>query len=112
MYASREAEVTHKITKIYGIVKGQFSHSLKTVLIQEGGFDEKDKEKDILWLLERLKEITSGLDTKSNKRCNISNAILAFLTMRQGEKEGDSSYLKRFNINLETLYTTRFRSKE
>ena len=27
------------------------------------------------------------------------------MTMRQGEKEGDSSYLKRFKINLETLYT-------
>ena len=79
MYASREAEVTHNMTKIYGLVKGQCSHSLKTVLKQEEEFDEKDKEQDILWLLERLKEITSGLDMKSNKRCNLFDAMLAFL---------------------------------
>ena len=66
------------MTKIYGIVKGQCSHSLKTVLKQEGGFNEKDKEQDILWLLERPKEITSRLDMKSNKRCNLFNAMLDF----------------------------------
>ena len=46
---------------------------------------------------------------KSNKRCNLFDEILAFLTMRQWEKEGDSLYLKRFKINLEPLYTARGR---
>ena len=100
LYANREAEVTNNMNKIYGIVKTQCSYSLKIVLEQEKEFDEKNKDQDIVWLLERLKEITSCLDMKSNKTCNLFDAALAFLTMRQGEKEGDSLCLKRFRIIL------------
>jgi hypothetical protein len=100
---TREAELESNMNKIYVIVKGQCSHSLCTVLKQEDKYKQKDKEQDILWLLEHLKSITSGLDSKSNKRCNLFDAILAFITMRQGENENDSAYMKRFKVNMETL---------
>ena len=54
-------------------------------------------------VLATLQSLTSGLDNKSNKRSNLFDAILAFITMRQGENESDTSYMKRFRVNLDTL---------
>ena len=50
-----------------------------------------------------LKKLTSGLDNKSNKRCNLFDALYAFVTMKQGETESDVNYMKRFRVNLDTL---------
>jgi len=76
---------------------------LKALLKQETDYDAKDRVQDVLWLLKSLKSLTSGLDSKSNKRCNLFDAILAFITIRQGESESDSAYMKRFKVNLDTL---------
>jgi hypothetical protein len=105
LYAAREADMKNNMDKVYGIVKGQCSMSLRTVIKQDAVFDEKNDEHDVLWLLSKLKEVTSGLDTKSNKRSNLHEAILVLFTMRQGESESDSSYMKRFEMNVETLIT-------
>ena len=105
LYAVREADMKNNMDKVYGIVKGQCSMSLRTVIKQEPDYDEKNDQHDVLWLLSKLKEVTSGLDTKSNKRSNLHEAILVLFTMRQGESENDSSYMKRFDINIETLIT-------
>jgi hypothetical protein len=95
----------NNMDKVYGIVKGQCSMSLQTVIKQDPDFDEKNDEHDVLWLLSKLKEVTSGLDTKSNKRSNLHEAILVLFTMKQGESKSDSSYMKRFEMNVETLIT-------
>ena len=105
MYTIREADMNNNMDKVYGLVKGQCSTSLRTVIKQDPDFVDKDEQHDILWLLKKLKEVTSGLDTKSNKRSNLHEAILVFFTMKQGENESDSKYMKRFETNLETLIT-------
>ena len=105
MYVNREIELNMNMTKVYGLVKGQCSHSLRAILKREDDFDSKDAGQDILWLLEKLQSLTSGLDSKSNKRCNMFDALLAFVTMRQGDSESDSSYMKRFQVNCDTLFS-------
>ena len=102
-FVDREIRVETNVKRIYGLVKGQCSHSLRALLKQEKDYEKKDSKQDVLWLLEQLKKITSGLDSKSNKRCNLFDALLAFITMRQGNDESDSAYLKRFRVNLDTL---------
>jgi len=57
----------------------------------------------MLRLLETLQSLTSGLDNKSNKRCNPFDALLAFIIMRQGENEHDSAYMRRLRVNIDTL---------
>ena len=57
----------------------------------------------MLWLTKTLKALISGLDNKSNKRHNILDAFLVFITIQQGENESDSGYIKRFKINMDTL---------
>ena len=102
-YVDREICVETNVKRIYGLIKGQCSHSLRALLKQEKDYEDKDRQQDVLWLLKQLKKITSGLDSKSNKRCNLFDALYAFITMRQGNDESDSAYLKRFRVNVDTL---------
>ena len=103
LFVQRKQELISNMQKIYGLVKGQCSASLRAVLKTESDYEEKDGEQDVLWLLENLKKLTSGLDSKGNKRCNLFDALLAFITMRQGDTESDTSYMKRFRVNTDTL---------
>ena len=57
----------------------------------------------MLWLLSKVKEITSGLDSKSNKRSNLHNALLNLTKMYQSKEETDDDFMKPFKGNLETL---------
>ena len=101
----REMQLESNMCKLYGLIKGQCSHSLRAVLKQENDFEEKDGEQNVLWLMEKLQKITSGLDSKSNKLCNLFDALFAFVTMRQGDNESDTAYMKSFKVNLDTLYS-------
>ena len=104
-YVDRELQLETNLCKVYALVKGQCSHSLRAVLKQETDYEDKDTGQDLLWLLEKLQALTSGLDNKSNKRCNLFDALYVLVTMKQGESESDTSYMKRFKVNLDTLYS-------
>ena len=62
LYVTREMELDNNVRKIYGLVKGQCSHSLKTILKQEKEYKIKDRAQDILWLMKTLKVLASRLD--------------------------------------------------
>ena len=67
-FVDREIRVKTNVKRIYGLIKGQCSHSLRALLKQEKKYEENDRKQNVLWLLEQLKKITSGLDSKSNKK--------------------------------------------
>ena len=60
--------------KLYGVVIGQCSDAVLSVLGNDIEYITKDEECDVIWLLRKLKTITSGLDSKSNKRSCIANS--------------------------------------
>jgi hypothetical protein len=103
LYAAREADMKNNMDKVYGIVKGQCSMSLHTVIKQYPELDEKNDKHNVFRLLSKLKDVTSGLDMKSNKHSNLHEAILVLFTMKQGEFESDSNYMKRFEMNIKML---------
>ena len=103
LYVSREMDLETNMLKIYGLIKGQCSHSLLAILKQEKEYDQKNSSQDVLWLMEKLKKLTAGLDNKSNKRCNLFDALYALVTMKQGDTESDVGYMKRFRVNIDTL---------
>ena len=71
------------LDKMYGLVWGQCSHGIKSIIHNKKYFKEKLDVFDFLWLLERMKEITSGMCVKSNNRYNTHKATLNFLAMNQ-----------------------------
>ena len=52
-YVDREMEMENNMSKIYGLIKGQCSHSVRAVFKQETYFKKKDTVQDILWLLKK-----------------------------------------------------------
>ena len=64
--------------------------------------DKEDKE-DVIWLLEKLKFATVGIDETSNPEDNLHEILTTFLNMRQGDTEPDDDYLRRFRANSKTL---------
>jgi hypothetical protein len=103
LYIAREMKQQDNMDKLYRIVTGQCSHSLISILENDIDFSEKDEKCDVLWLLQKLKEITSGLDVKSNKRSNLHKALVAFLKREQFTGKSDDDYMKCFKASVETL---------
>ena len=66
LYVTCKIELDNNVQKIYGLVKGQCSYLLKTILKQEKEYRIKDRSRDLLWLMKTLKSLTSGIDTNSN----------------------------------------------
>jgi hypothetical protein len=103
LYIAREMQLSDNMDKLYGVVTGQCSHALISILENDVDFSEKDEQCDVLWLLKKLKEITSGLDIKSNKRSNLHDALVAFVKTEQHNGESDDDYMTRFKASVETL---------
>jgi hypothetical protein len=103
LYIAREMQLVDNMDKLYGVVTGQCSHALISILENDVEFGDKDEQCDVLWLLKKLKEITSGLDIKSNKRSNLHDALVAFVKTEQHNGESDDDYMKRFKASVETL---------
>ena len=103
LYIARGQKVKSNMDKLYGVVIGQCSDALLSVLNNNIEYITKDEECDIIWLLEKLKTITLGLDSKSNKRSNLHDALKILVKMQQGPDESDDTYMKRFKANIDTL---------
>ena len=102
-YMAREDDVRSNMDKLYGIIVGQCSEAVLSVLENDSDYIAKDEDCDVIWLLTKVKVITSGLDSKSNKRSNLHEALLLLTKMQQGNEELDDSYLKRFKANVDNL---------
>ena len=103
LFVGRKAKLESNMKRIYGLIKGQCSVSLKAALKTEKSYEDKNRSQDVLWLMQTVRQLTSGLDSKGNRRSNLFDALFGFITMKQGESESDSAYMKRFNVNCDTL---------
>ena len=93
----------NNIEKIYATIWGQCTQSLQGIVRNIDEYKKKAQSFDVIWLLEQLKKITSGIDVKLNKRAVLHDQLLTFLTMRQGATESNDDYVKRFTSNLQVL---------
>ena len=106
LYVTREAELESNMKKVYGLIKGQCSVSLRAAMKTKNDYESKNSVQDVLWLFKTLQALTSGLDSKGNKRSNLFDALFGLITMKQGETESNSAYMKRFHVNLDTLISS------
>eukprot|EP00957_Ditylum_brightwellii_P058808 4458361-Ditylum_brightwellii.AAC.1 len=90
------------IDKILAYTWGQCTSLLQLVIVGLSKYEDKAATCDVIWLLESLKLATAGIDSKSNKYDYLIEAILMFLTMRQGDTESNDGFLKRFKANAQT----------
>jgi hypothetical protein len=99
----RKKTIQNNLDKIYGLVWGQCSQSLQSVMKGDVEYKEKSVAADCVWLLQNLKKITSGIDKKANPLSTYCNAVSTLFSMRQGSNEANDVYMRRFNNNILTL---------
>ena len=63
---------------------GKFSQSLKSTNKGDVESIPKSKVFDVIWLLNKSKNIKAGIDTKSNPELTLHEHMIYLFTMRQG----------------------------
>ena len=66
---------------MYDKIWGKCIDALQSMIAHEEGYEEKERKKDLIWLLKTIKEIYSGLDKLGNKRVTYYNALKLFVLM-------------------------------
>ena len=51
-------------------------------------------------MLNKVKKITAGVDTKMNPALTLHEQIMSFFTIKQGRMEADDDYLNRFDSGI------------
>ena len=86
--------------KVYAIVIGQCSQSLQSTVKGNYKCISKYRVFDAIWLLKKVKKITSGVYTKANNTLTLHAHTMELFNMRQGRTEADYYYLNMFNSRL------------
>ena len=69
IYIAREPQLKQNVTKLYNVVWGQCTDQLQSAINYQSNYEEKSKEKDVLWLLEKLQKETAGAGFAWQQRC-------------------------------------------
>ena len=67
------------------------------------GIQKKSSDFDTLWLLQKIKKMTAGVDMKANQDFNLHEKMIIFRTTQQCKTKSDDDYLNRFNSRLENM---------
>ena len=70
-FLDKEETLQSNVNKICGLVIGQFTSSLKSTIKGDKTYEKNSKAFDALWLLEKIKTVTAGVDAKVNTICNL-----------------------------------------
>ena len=79
------------------------TESVQTMLKADEEYEEKSADFNYAWILEKLKMIVSGLDTKVNLRVSLHDAITNYIMLKQQTYETNDAYLTRFKSMVGTL---------
>ena len=105
MYMKRLTTLESNQLKLYALLWGQLSEGLKQAVQGEDDFDSKSESFDCIWLLEKVKLLSAGVNSKINAHCSYLQALTHFCTMRQGGQETNESFKKRVNATAKTVST-------
>ena len=93
------------VVNVFAITEGNCSDAVVEQVQSTDDYSTKKMTGDIKWLLTRLKDITSGLDTTTNKYALYYAALKEFMSMHQWFTETDEAFNLRFKDSIDTLFT-------
>ena len=67
LYVTKEAEIKDNICNMYDKIWGQCTDALQSMISHEEGYEEKERNKDLIWMLKTIKETSSVLDKLGNE---------------------------------------------
>ena len=102
-YLIRLKTLKNNKESLYGLIWGQCSSGLQEVLKQEEDFYKSAAVFNCVWILEKIKLVSSGIDSKSNKHANLIKALTGLCNIKQGATESNDSFRKRVDSAAVTL---------
>ena len=102
-YVDRQIDLEENLKRIYILIWGQCTHTLKTYVQSMENYDAKSKAYDVLWLLKQLKPSVSGIDTKADKFKTLWLVLKKVVNMKQGQNEDCDDFYSRVKSNFEQL---------
>ena len=82
--------------KLYSVIWGQYSDTIKTKLKALNSYEELSEGSDSLKLLKEIKGMSYHFETRDNSYSSMHEAKVAFYKNKQGKDEMNSDYLSRF----------------
>ena len=71
------------LKKMYSLIYGNCTESVQTMLKEDTEYEGKSKIFDYKWLLDKVKTVVSGLDTKVNLRVFLHDVMFDFILLKQ-----------------------------
>ena len=102
LYAGRKQQLRSNKSKLFGTIWSQCTSTIQSELVNLKNYNEKRKNYDCLWLLENLKLLSSGIDSKQNSSYTAFEVASSIYHIRQQQNEGLDSYHKRFESTIKT----------
>ena len=81
-YVKDLKQIKANLKKLYGLICGNCTKDVYTVLKADTDFEGKLKVFDYKWLLNKVKTIVSGLDTKVNLHVSLPDVIFTFILLK------------------------------
>ena len=91
----KEEELQATCRAAYNLMWGQLTPGLQSMISAHTEHKSSAADCDCLWLLERIRIESSGLDIKGNKRVNFFVLILRLFNFKQGRKMTKSKTMWR-----------------
>lgn len=103
VYINRENILKDNHIKIYGIVWRQCSSALQSVIKGLDEYKSSAADHYLVWLLQQIKKVTSGIDVKAKPHNILYEAISTAFNVKQFPNESNDRYVERFKSNVQTV---------
>ena len=102
-YGNRKVAVKKNVGKIFELVWGQCTTSVKTLIKGEDTYDENKKKNNVTWLIQQARRLTSGVDNEADGADVYFQALWEWTHIRQHENETKDAYQKRADTLTQNL---------
>eukprot|EP00957_Ditylum_brightwellii_P209271 15361054-Ditylum_brightwellii.AAC.1 len=82
-FGDSNAAVKVKIGKIFGLICGQYMTSMQALLKVQDEYKNRKEDNNVSWLINHLRQITSGVDNKSDEIDNYIQALSEWTQLHQ-----------------------------
>ena len=103
-HIERLTKLDNNKMKLYGIIWGQCTTAVQEVIKGYSDFETSDSQFDCIWLLQKAKTVSAGLDERANIYYTLSTSIRQAFSVRQRDFETNDAYRKRFESHVMTLH--------
>ena len=101
-YNKRIETIEDNQVKMYGIIFGQCTESLKSEIKGDDEYPDMEMDSNALWLVKMIKKISAGINTKKNEMQAYVNKCREVWNCVQASNETLDAFQKRFRSTAQT----------